>query len=176
MRIVRIDVSISAGRPCCGYAVVACWGLGSSGKFGRHRHAQSLETFVREFPTAELAHFTQIDYDGEMALIAVARGACGAEEMGVVRACAEPDNITAEFAILARSDLKGQGLGRLLMQKLLRYCREHGTQQLWGNVLTTNTAMLHLSHSLGFTVCSIDRDVEEIALDLQPGQAAVASQ
>lgn len=133
-------------------------------------------TFVRELPAAELAHFTQIDYDREMAFIAVARGACGAEEiLGVVRACADPDNITAEFAVLVRSDLKGQGLGRLLMQKLLRYCREHGTQQLWGNVLTTNTAMLHLSHSLGFTVRSIDRDVEEIALDLQSGQAAVAS-
>jgi acetyltransferase len=125
-------------------------------------------TFVRELPEADLAHFTQIDYDREMAFIAVARDPSGTEEiLGVARACADPDNVAAEFAVLVRSDLKGQGIGRLLMQKLLRYCREHGTRQLWGYVLSTNAAMLHLCQSLGFRVRAVDRDAEEIALDLQ---------
>jgi len=132
-------------------------------------------TFVRELPEADLAHFTQIDYDREMAFIAVARNASGAEEiLGVARACADADNVAAEFAVLVRSDLKGQGLGRLLMQKLLRYCRERGTQRLWGTVLRTNAAMLHLSESLGFSVRGIDHGVEEITLELQPVRKVLA--
>ena len=133
-------------------------------------------TFVRELPEADLAHLTQIDYEREMAFIAVARDASGAEEiLGVARACADPDNVAAEFAVLVRSDLKGQGLGRLLMQKLLRYCRQRGMQQLWGCVLSTNVAMLQLSKSLGFRVRGVDRDVEELALDLQSAPPAVAA-
>jgi acetyltransferase len=132
-------------------------------------------SFVRELPEADLAHFTQIDYDREMAFVAVERTGSGAEQiLGVARACADPDNNAAEFAVLVRSDLKGHGLGRLLMQKLLRYCRARGTQQLWGNVLSENVAMLQLSRSLGFRVRAVDRNVEEIALDLQGERSAVA--
>jgi acetyltransferase len=130
---------------------------------------------VRELPAADLAHFTQIDYEREMAFIAVARDASGSEEiLGVARAHADPDNVNAEFAVLVRSDLKGQGLGRLLMRKLLRYCRERGTQQLWGSVLSENTPMLHLARSLGFRVRGREGNVEEIALDLQAEHLTVA--
>jgi acetyltransferase len=133
-------------------------------------------TAVRELPATDLAHLTQIDYDREMAFIAVARDASAAGEiLGVARASADPDNIAAEFAVLVRSDLKGQGLGRLLMQKLIRYCRERGTRQLWGSVLSENAAMLHLSKSLGFRVRGVDRNVEEIALDLQIESVAAAA-
>ena len=41
-----------------------------------------------------------------------------------MRAVADPDRVRAEFAILVRSDMKGKGLGELLMKKLIRYCRE----------------------------------------------------
>ena len=130
---------------------------------------------VRELPAADLAHLTQIDYDREMAFVVVAHNASGAEEiLGAARAHADPDNVTAEFAVLVRSDLKGQGLGRLLMLKLLRYCRERGTQQLWGSVLSENAAMLRLAKSLGFRVRGREGNVEEIALDLQPERAAAA--
>src|SRR5262249_39817057 len=132
-------------------------------------------TAVRELPAVDLAHFTQIDYDREMAFIAVVPAVTGAEEiLGVARAHADPDNVTAEFAVLVRSDLKGQGLGRLLMQKLLRYCRGRGTQQLLRNVLSENVAMLQLAKSLGFRVRGSDGDIMEIALDLQPERVSAA--
>ena len=123
---------------------------------------------VRELPAADLAHLTQIDYDRDMAFVAVAPDAAGAEEiLGVVRASADPDNDAAEFAVLGRSDLKGQGLGTLLMRKLIRYCRERGTRELWGDVLSDNVAMLHLSNALGFKVRGTELNVETVALDLQ---------
>jgi acetyltransferase len=138
-------------------------------------------TAVRQLPDADIAHLTQIDYDREMAFVAVAADSAGAQEiLGVARACADPDNRGAEFAVLVRSDLKGQGLGRLLLAKLIRYCRARGTQQLWGSVLCDNTPMLRLAQSLGFTVRGSESNVEQIALELQsgpppPGAAASAS-
>jgi len=128
---------------------------------------------VRELPESDLAHFTQIDYDREMAFIAVAAdGAEAGEVLGVARACADPDNTAAEFAVLVRSDLKGQGLGTLLMRKLIGYCRERGTRELWGSVLMDNAVMLHLARTLGFQVRATQQNVGEIALDLQPARAA----
>jgi acetyltransferase len=124
---------------------------------------------VRQLPEAELAHFTHIDYEHEMAFVAVGRGAVGDDEIfGVVRACADPGDRSAEFAVLVRSDLKQQGLGRVLMEKLIRYCRMRGMSELWGSVLTQNVPMMHLARSLGFKVRGIDGNVEELVLELQP--------
>jgi len=76
--------------------------------------------------------------------------------------------------VLVRSDLKRQGLGMLLMRKLIRYCRERGTCRLWGSVMTDNAPMLHLSKALGFRVQGTDRNVEEIVLELQSEPSANA--
>ena len=62
---------------------------------------------------------TQIDYDREMAFVAVRRVERTEEILGVTRAISDPDNIDAEFAVLVRSDLKGLGLGRRLLEKLI---------------------------------------------------------
>jgi acetyltransferase len=125
-------------------------------------------TGVRELPEADLAHLTQIDYDRDMAFVAVAGAAAGSEEiLGVARACADQDNDAAEFAVLVRSDLKGRGLGTLLMRKLIRYCRARGTGELWGDVLSDNAEMLHLARSLGFRVRRTEQNVETVTLGLQ---------
>jgi hypothetical protein len=58
----------------------------------------------------------------------------------------------------------------LLVRKLIRYCRERGTHELWGSVLAENTAMLDLARSLGFRTRASEQNVAEVALDLQaPG-------
>jgi acetyltransferase len=106
---------------------------------------------MRELQPAQLARFTQIDYDREMAFIATRPGPDGQDEtLGVARAVADPDNVQAEFAVTVRSDLKGKGLGRLLMQKLIRYCRARGTAELVGDALDENKGILGMTGKLGF--------------------------
>jgi acetyltransferase len=107
---------------------------------------------MHTLPPAQLARWTQIDYDREMAFIATRPGADGPETIGVARAVADPDNISAEFAVVVRSDLKGRGLGALLMEKMLRYCGARGTHEVVGETLPDNVRMLQLAHRLGFTV------------------------
>ncbi|ADM99786.1 predicted acyl-CoA synthetase [Dickeya dadantii 3937] len=108
---------------------------------------------INEFTHEDLANMTQIDYDREMAFIAVRPGAEGKQEIiGVTRAIADPDNISAEFAVLVRSDLKGLGLGRKLLEKLIHYARAHGLARLSGITMPTNQGMVTLAKKLGFAV------------------------
>ncbi|GLT18723.1 protein lysine acetyltransferase [Vibrio zhanjiangensis] len=105
---------------------------------------------VGELNHEALANLTQIDYDREMAFIAVSNPDSDPEIIGVSRALLNPDNTDAEFAILVRSDLKGLGLGKLLMQKIIKYCRQKGTKQISGVTMPTNRGMLMLAQKLGF--------------------------
>jgi acetyltransferase len=126
---------------------------------------------MRELQPAQLARFTQIDYDREMAFIATRPGPDGQPEtLGVARAVADPDNVQAEFAITVRSDLKGKGLGRLLMQKLIRYCRARGTAELVGEALDENRGILGMTRKLGFKHHKVPgEDTVRLVLPLQCG-------
>jgi acetyltransferase len=100
-----------------------------------------------------LARLTQIDYDREMAFIASRTGTDGRPEtLGVVRTSTDSDNRRAELAILVRSDLKGTGLGHTLLDKIVRYHRARGTQEIGAQVLTDNEPMLRLARRGGFDV------------------------
>jgi acetyltransferase len=123
---------------------------------------------VREMPHTQMARYTQIDYDREMAFIATdSQAEQAAETLGVVRTVSNPDGTEAEFAIIVRSDMKGLGLGRALLEKMIRYCRERGIGELVGQVLPTNRAMLSLAVDLGFASRSLVEDgVVEVRLPL----------
>ncbi len=128
----------------------------------------------RRMERSELARLTQIDYTREMAFIAVAPGPDGAPQtLGVARALADPDNRSAEFGIIVRSSLKGTGLGRILLGKLIDYQRANGTQQLVATVLRENQRMLELAYSFGFrdALAQPEEDTRDIVLELQ-GPAA----
>lgn len=101
---------------------------------------------TRELPHSQLKRFTQIDDDREMALIAVYRGELVAE----VWAVTEPGNPRAEFFVLARPNWSETGLPRVLLSRLIAYCRERGTAQLFGDVLPGNQRMLDVAAELGF--------------------------
>ncbi len=122
---------------------------------------------VRELPHSALARFTQIDYDREMAFIAVGTTESGQPEtLGVGRAIADPDNTCAEFAVLVRSELKGAGLGRALLERIIHYCRSRGTRELFGEVLPENRRMLGLATALGFRADASDNDCVRVSLKL----------
>jgi acetyltransferase len=127
---------------------------------------------MRELSPAQLARFTQIDYDREMAFIATRPGPDGVPEtLGVARAVADPDNRQAEFAVTIRSDLKGQGLGTLLMDTLIDYCRKHGTREMVGEALAENTGIQRLAARLGFSRKVIPGEDEvSMCLNLQEGR------
>jgi len=103
---------------------------------------------VKEFSHVFIARLTQLDYARAMAFVAVDRTT--GEMLGAVRLHADANCETAEYAILVRSDLKGRGLGWLLMQTMIEYARAERLRRIEGQVLQENTTMLEMCRQLGF--------------------------
>ncbi len=118
----------------------------------------------QHFDHKELARFTQIDYDREMAFIALNNKAIA----GVVRSWIDPDSITAEFSVVVADHFVGHQLGFILMSKMIDYLtHQRGVLQLTGTVLPNNGPMLRLARRLGFVERENGKEgVVEIILDL----------
>jgi acetyltransferase len=121
---------------------------------------------VKEFTHTFIARFTQIDYARAMALIAIDEKSRAM--LGVVRLHADANYENGEYAILVRSDLKGRGLGWLLMQMIIDYARAEGLRRIEGQVLSENTTMLAMCRELGFSVAAdaYDPDTSFVKLAL----------
>jgi acetyltransferase len=111
---------------------------------------------VKEFGHAFIARLTQIDYARAMAFIAIEEAS--GIMLGVVRLHADANYDSGEYAILIRSDLKGRGLGYLLMQMMIEYARADGLKTIEGQVLSENTAMLAMCRELGFVIATDPQD------------------
>jgi acetyltransferase len=105
-----------------------------------------------ELPPEMLARFTQIDYDREMAFIALVGE--GAEEriVAVARYVQNPDRISAEFAIVVADHWQNRGLGRVLLTRLLDCAKESGFERIDGTVLAINSGMLRMMEAMGFAL------------------------
>ncbi|NKI35174.1 bifunctional acetate--CoA ligase family protein/GNAT family N-acetyltransferase [Wenzhouxiangella sp. XN79A] len=129
---------------------------------------------IREPSHTQLARFTQIDYDREMAFIA--RETDGERRtLGVVRIAIDAQRQRAEFAVVVRSAIKGRGLGRILLQKLIAYCRTLGLATVIGQVLIGNDRMLTLAREFGFHIGPPADGLHEVVLDLastRPGPSS----
>ncbi|MGO9045967.1 MAG: GNAT family N-acetyltransferase [Xanthobacteraceae bacterium] len=120
---------------------------------------------VKNFSHGFIARFTQIDYARAMAFIAIDEES-GAM-LGVVRLHADADYTSGEYAILVRSDLKGHGLGWLLMQLIIEYARSEGIRTIKGQVLRENTMMLDMCRELGFHIASDPQEPSSVMVTLQ---------
>lgn len=118
----------------------------------------------------ELVRLTQVDEARELALVAVrtSRERCD-EILGVARAVTEPDGIDAELGIIVRSDLKSEGLGRLLLHRLIAGLAGGGRRRLIAYVLHENLAMLALARSSGFAADVAGCDAQALCLVLDLG-------
>ena len=120
-----------------------------------------------ELPATMLSRFTLIDYDREMALVAVVKDRTANADgtfmevdriVGVSRYVITPDQHSCEFSLVVAEDMKGRGLGTRLMESIIEAARERGLAEIVGLVLRSNMAMLKLMRGLGFAVKSFPED------------------
>jgi acetyltransferase len=119
---------------------------------------------VKEFGHTFIARFTQIDYARAMAFLAIEE--TSGKMLGVVRMHADANYERGEYAILVRSDVKGRGLGFLLMQMIIEYARAEGLQIIEGQVLSENARMLAMCKELGFEIATDPCDPDMCAVRL----------
>ena len=105
-----------------------------------------------------------IDYDREMALVAERTdpGPGEPEIMGVARLSRRHGAAKeAEVAVLISDPFQRQGLGTLLLSKLLSVARAEGLRHITADILFENYVMQHISKRLGFR---LRRDTQEMVM------------
>ena len=130
---------------------------------------------MRELSPEQMARLTQIDYEREMAFVVV--NDTTGETLGVSRLVRDLSGTEGEFAVVVRPDMKGRGLARHLMQRLIDWGRSQGISEIVGQVLADNQPMLAFVRRLGFSVRRTpgEEDVVEARLALeQPETVAVS--
>lgn len=122
---------------------------------------------LSELTPAMLARFTQVDYDRELALVALAHaGTEDAAFVGVARYIANPDRTSAEFAVVVADDWQRRGVAGVLMRGLIVCAKRRGFDQLVGMVLRENEPMIEFVRSLGFTVTDDPEDPAQVCATL----------
>ena len=113
----------------------------------RHRFLYALKELSPEMAQ----RLTHPDPNTEFALVAAEPLPPGEALVGAVaRVDRDPGDDSAEFAILVSRFVAGQGLGKLLMKRIVEWAQAHGLKRLWGDVLEDNAAMLALAQAVGF--------------------------
>jgi acetyltransferase len=124
---------------------------------------------LKELPPEMLARFTQIDYDREIAMVAILEGDGKEEEMlAVGRIIKGIDPSLAEFAILVGDRWHGKGIGATLLHWCLKIAKSQGVRDIWGTVMSDNTQMIVLGRKLKFKIQRHpDSSEYEFRLDLR---------
>jgi acetyltransferase len=123
---------------------------------------------LHELTPQMLSRFTQIDYDREMALIAIVDEAGKETEIGVARYATLADGKTCEFAVVVADEWRGRGVATTLFRDLVQVARQRGLARMEGVVLAQNRGMIEFSRRAGFRIepDPEDRSVVRITLDL----------
>lgn len=109
----------------------------------------------RDLEPAELDRFTQLDYDGAMAFVAIRRGQLIAVgRYNVV----EGDPSTADAAFAVCDEHQQKGLGTLLLYRLTEYARTRGIERFRSHLLADNHVMMRVFRAAGY---GVERDVED---------------
>lgn len=117
---------------------------------------------LHELTPKMLVRFTQIDYDEEMAFIAVTEIDGRERELGVARYSTNPDRESCEFALVVDDRWHHKGIGSQLMKSLMQAARARGLGRMEGEVLAGNRPMLELAGFLGFSQRPSAEDAEII--------------
>lgn len=119
---------------------------------------------ISTLTTAMLVRFTQIDYDREMALVAVSQDSNqnDGQLLGIARYTSNTDKHSCEFALTVSDDCQRQGIGRRLMQHLMNAARDRGLELIEGDVLKNNHKMHKLCKNLGFHAVNNPDDPEVV--------------
>ena len=128
---------------------------------------------LRELPAEQVARMTQVDYDREMAFVAVREGVgldAAGETVGVARLVREPGTDWGEFAVVVGPGMKGRGLARHLLERLADWGRGQGMVEMTGQVLAENVPMLAFMRRIGAVIRRLpdEHDVVEVVIALSP--------
>jgi len=93
---------------------------------------------------------TELDYQHDMAFIALSRESGIVREVGVSRYSLAPDGQSCECAVTVADTWQGKGLGTVLMRDLIDIARRRGIHSMFSIDANENERMRELARDLGF--------------------------
>lgn len=127
--------------------------LSPESRYLRFAHA------ISKLPDEFLEDILHLDYQKEMALVAIVKTPAGYDDMiGLARYVTPPNSLTCEFSISVSDRYASHGIGTQLMLNLIAYAKENKLKEMVGYVLDTNPKMLQLVKDLGFEISRLDDD------------------
>ncbi|MGD9823505.1 bifunctional acetate--CoA ligase family protein/GNAT family N-acetyltransferase [Desulfobacter sp.] len=115
-----------------------------------------------------LIQLTQIDYDREVALVALFPAQSGEKIIGSARIIFTANGTEGEFAIMLADSWQGKGVGAALLKSCLAFSKRYGLKRVFGVVLRENRQMLRLADKLGFKKVTTPASGEiEISIDIE---------
>lgn len=142
-------------------------------------HVSAEDRRFRFFSAAELSTrqiWDSTHFDPEQAIVLVAERRSDGSILGVARLhrLDASHGREGEFAVLVRSDLKGRGIGRALMEEICARAASIGVASLFGLILGENVGMLAFARDFGFALAPEEGDPGLIRAEARIGAAALA--
>ena len=129
-----------------------------------YRFFMSLKTISHEM----LVQLTQIDYDRDMALVAIQETEGKEQMLGVARIMTNPGGESPEFAVLVGDPWQGRGVGAKLMEHLLAIAGERQLESISGIILGANRNMLAFARKFGFEIVKVPDSPEyKVSINLK---------
>jgi acetyltransferase len=136
-------------------------GLSEQSRYLRFMHV------IKKISPQMVSRFTQIDYDREMALIALSSVDGRDRQIAVARYVTNPDGHSCEFAIVVADDWHNRGVATELLRRLIGIARDRRLEQMEGVVLKENRGMLALAEELGFVKRASPEDPHVVTISLR---------
>ncbi len=123
-------------------------------------------SYRKKLTHEQITRFTQIDYDREMAIIALIEEDGKEKTIGVNRLAYYPQEDRYEFALVVTDDWQDKGVGKILMEKLISIARDRGIKTIYGNILAENNKMIQFCRRFGFKEYQSEGEVVMVKLEL----------
>ncbi len=125
-------------------------------------------TSTMTFPHRDVQQLTNIDYENNLAIVAIVPGPAGEEEIVAIgQYFKDPRTNSAEVAFIVHDDWQARGMGSFLLDYLRQIAVQRGIRQFDAKVLSRNKSMLHVFYNSNIPVHSeFDGEAYTLRLDL----------
>jgi acetyltransferase len=122
---------------------------------------------IRTINHEMLTRFCNIDYDREMAFVAVAGPGDNQKIVGISRLILDHDLKQGEFAVVVHDKYQNAGLGQKLIDLIMGIAKEKAVEKVYATILPLNYRMIHISKKIGFTIYPEDDGLIKIDLEMK---------